>query len=131
MTTPARLTEAHMPNVIHPAYAGQPNLVDWVEGRHRDDRVFQVYLPPSRHVLAKALIADKDLIDPGFRTMTMTRYKAVAPAPYVGRPFAYLWWVGVDELGRAIAGDARIHYTVDEADWEAFWDKEGQPRVHW
>jgi hypothetical protein len=47
----------------------------------------------------------------------LTMRKCWGPAPYVGRPFAYVWKVAVDDNGRAIAGEARIEYTMSQGEW--------------
>jgi hypothetical protein len=38
----------------------------------------------------------------------LRKEKAAGLAPYVGEPFVYIWFVGTDELGRSVAGDATI-----------------------
>ena len=55
-----------------------------------------------------------------FPARLLTAWKAWAPAPYVGRPFAYVWLVAIDELGRQVAaGKAEIVYPFDdERTWE-------------
>jgi hypothetical protein len=47
----------------------------------------------------------------GLSAVMLTKKKAVGLAPYVGRPFVYLWFVGVDQYGRQVAGNSRIVYT--------------------
>lgn len=49
----------------------------------------------------------------------LTKRKVMGPAPYVGRPFVYVWRCAIDELGRAVAGPAHIVYTSDDTiyDW--------------
>ncbi|HET6291005.1 MAG TPA: hypothetical protein VFG15_30210 [Amycolatopsis sp.] len=41
----------------------------------------------------------------------LVKRKAFGMAPYVGRRFVYVWYFATDELGRAIASDARIAHT--------------------
>lgn len=36
------------------------------------------------------------------------RHRFIGLAPYVGTPFRYEWWAFIDELGRAVAGPARV-----------------------
>lgn len=40
----------------------------------------------------------------------LRKEKAAGLAPYVGDPFVYIWYVATDELGRSVAGDAKIRY---------------------
>lgn len=41
-----------------------------------------------------------------------TRQKAAGMAPYVGRPFIYVWDLAIDPSGvQVAASEARIHYT--------------------
>lgn len=56
---------------------------------------------------------DAPIVPDEIRAHTLTKQKAQALAPYVGRPFIYRWYVAIDELGRMIAGEARIHYIDD------------------
>lgn len=51
--------------------------------------------------------------------LVLTRERCAGPAPYVGQPFVYVWPVGVDNLGRCIAGEAQIVYT------DPFWSIRG------
>ena len=41
------------------------------------------------------------------------RFKLVAPAPYVGRPFVYVWYCAKDDLGRVMCGEAFIKYLPE------------------
>jgi hypothetical protein len=52
-----------------------------------------------------------DESEPDLVPMTLIRCMAWGPAPYVGRPFVYVWQFATDELGRAVAGDSYIFYT--------------------
>ena len=99
-----------MPNEVHPAYADKPELLDFVEGRGRfagsDLKIPQLTRPT---VTDRPEDEYPTSIAP--RAMTMTRHRCAGPAPYVGRPFRYEWWVGIDDAKRAIAGEARIVYA--------------------
>jgi hypothetical protein len=100
----------------HPYYRDQTWLLDWLDRRGRyadhEDLRLPVRLPrPS-------LIERVDDIGPQLRTITMVRRRAVGAAPYVGRPFHYEWYVGVDDLGRCIAGESRIVYELQPAPWQ-------------
>lgn len=58
---------------------------------------------------------DQVIIPTTPRAMTrphLTRRKAWGPAPYVGPPFVYCWYVAVDGVGaQVLSGDAWIQYT--------------------
>jgi hypothetical protein len=94
---------APLPLEWHPWYRGKTGLLDWLES---DDRVVRVPVSRARtSAFGPASIAPGEL---SFFIATLTKRRAVAPAPYVGDPFAYVWHVGTDQHGRSIAGDARI-----------------------
>lgn len=44
---------------------------------------------------------------------TMTIFRAAGLAPYVGRPFVYMWDVATTDDGRWVAGPSRIEYLPD------------------
>lgn len=64
-----------------------------------------------------------ELLDAPMQRGTMTLRRCSGPAPYVGRPFVYIWNVLVTDDGtnRAIGGRARIAYKPinhrDPATW--------------
>ncbi len=95
----------------HPAYRDRAWLIDWLEGR-RHGLSMNLVLPNLRSPLISG-IADphEPPKDTSSSTTTLTRQKACGAAPYVGRPFVYWWWCAVDELGRAISGEARIRHA--------------------
>jgi hypothetical protein len=93
----------------HPAYRSQTWLLDWLEGRGPFSHLTTIRLPlvqPLKYSMAIEPTED----DVFLRVMIMTRRRAWGRAPYVGDPFVYEWSVGIDELGRQIAGDSRIVY---------------------
>jgi hypothetical protein len=45
--------------------------------------------------------------------LILTKQKAWGAAPYVGRPFVYVWKVATDQYGRSIAGDTMIVHRDD------------------
>lgn len=103
------ITDPHIqcpPDTCHPAYAGREDLRDWLlHGPYRD-----IKIPAARSLRA----FDDDPLEPVTESIiirTMTRRKAWGYAPYVGRPFVYVWPVGVDDLGRHISGPSAIVYT--------------------
>jgi hypothetical protein len=48
--------------------------------------------------------------DEEIRTWQLRKERCAGSAPYVGRPFVYTWTVATDDMGRAIATDAKIVY---------------------
>lgn len=107
-------THVPMPLEWHPAYQDRPWLLDWVEGRAPGYPRDQIVLPVLRKLRLATFDAISDAIpsmDTAVKTMTMRRERCHGFAPYVGRPFVYEWWVGIDDLGRMIAGEARIEYS--------------------
>lgn len=96
------------PPQTHPYYADKPWLLDWVEGRGLYAQSDTVNLP-----VFPTLRPDADTVDPSalpLRRITVTRRMVIARAPYVGRPFIYMWPVGVDNLGRCLVGESRLVY---------------------
>jgi len=110
----------HAPGVMHPAFEQWPILKDWIEGRGElADRYNVKYpiMPPVRF----SFEPEPEPIGPGCDIGVITKHKCAGLAPYVGRPFVYWWWVGVDQLGRAIASEARIKHTISEFEWEVMY----------
>lgn len=95
-----------MPLEWHPAYLDKPWLMDWLD---RDDKSFSIQIPiyNRRGILA---YWDSDPLTLTPRIETLTKRKVGALAPYVGRPFIYVWFVATDSLGRSIAGESWIEY---------------------
>lgn len=101
MTVPA---VPALPGEVHPAYADNAIVTDWVNGlRHSDEYTLRMAVhekllfgldpPDVTRVIAR-------------RVMRLDRYRCRGRAPYVGQPFVYCWWVAVDSLGRMAAGEA-------------------------
>lgn len=103
------MTVAAQPLEWHPAYDGNPWLLDWLNDRGpfagRD--TIKVARPMSRRF---PLIRSDALhpVDPIPEPFVLTRRRAWGRAPYVGEPFHYEWWVGEDQLRRRIAGETQI-----------------------
>lgn len=95
------------PGACHPAYREMTWLRDWLNG---------TVLPGQQRVdvprvprLNPTLTGHWD-VEPQISRHTLHKKKAAGLAPYVGDPFVYVWYVGTDELGRSVAGDAMIRY---------------------
>lgn len=88
----------------HPAYRDQTWLLDWLEGRSKHHQQDRIELP----VIHRLVLGDDGLMSAAteLRTITLTRQQACGLAPYVGRPFRYMWHFATDHLGRAIAGES-------------------------
>lgn len=107
-----------MPGETHPAYAAhRAALVHWLDtpghpyGRH-------MRVPFSRGLLAAWEPGPVDVTTPNPVIQTLTRRTAHGPAPYVGRPFVYQWYVGEDDLGRMVAGETTwLRYVEGEVQY--------------
>lgn len=77
------------PGEWHPAYADRADLAEWLRRGQPEPH------PPLTH------------------GRTILRRRAWGAAPFVGRPFCYVWWVGTDDLNRQITSEATIRY-LDE-----------------
>lgn len=98
------MTKPVPPLEWHPFYARHMWLLDWLNGDpaypHHTMRIAQP------QPIAASFNADSEPWAPWNRDLTLTKRRAVAPAPYVGRPFRYGWWYAADHLGRAVAGES-------------------------
>lgn len=105
------MRELPAPGECHPAYQDMPWLRDWLNDVPGSLRGYHVRVPYlRRRVFPFDLTENVNDVDPVFNTHTLTKEKAAGLAPYVGDPFVYVWYVATDELGRAVAGDAEVHY---------------------
>jgi hypothetical protein len=100
-------TACAAPRQRHPWYAGMAWIVEWLnrEGQYADRDDVMVPVSPSATAWLRDFISDPPVLAP-MPSLHITRRQVVAPCPYVGEPVAYLWHVGVDNLGRQVAGDA-------------------------
>lgn len=103
------MREPPPPGECHPAYLDHHGwLRDWLNGApgYPTNHV-KVPVPPR---LSAASILDpySSPFESPVRVRTLIKEKAGGPAPYVGDPFIYVWFVATDELGRTVAGDAHI-----------------------
>ena len=93
----------------HPFYRDKTWLLDWLERRGPYGKLHDIRIPIVRRVRPADI--ESPTQDATMNVLIMSRHRCVGPAPYVGRPFVYTWNVGVDNLGRCIAGESRIVYT--------------------
>jgi hypothetical protein len=93
-------------------------LRSWLRAGRTDPMIYAV--PP----IEKAWRRDgsEDMFGPEPKRIVLAVKHCAGPAPYVGRPFAYLWPVVVDDLGRYVAGDATIEFTTPDfgEDWDLY-----------
>lgn len=98
--------DAPSPLEWHPAYADKTWLIDWLNERGQYADRHEMVLPVSRRLTFTLDLAPTSADVSQHRVLV--RKRCVGAAPYVGRPFVYAWNAAVDDLGRAIAGEARI-----------------------
>lgn len=88
------------PLTIHPYYRRDDRmwLVDWLNDEaHPFGNYVRLPMPaPAAPTEQKCLL--------------LTRQRAYGFAPYVGRPFVYVWNAASDQHGRWVAGERRIAY---------------------
>jgi hypothetical protein len=109
-----------LPGECHPYYDdGYEFVKRWIEYPKPDYRI----VVPVRRTFTVDFLTE---VEPDYSTvdlpqmLTIERRKVAAWAPYVGRPFAYWWWAGTDNLGRWVAANTvHLHYLIDEFEWDA------------
>jgi hypothetical protein len=94
-----------MPLDWHPAYADKTWLLDWLGDDQQD--LLRLPVMRGRDFIAETLSSP---VGPSLGSMTLTKRQASGPAPYVGRPYVYLWMTATDEVGRSIAGESKRRY---------------------
>jgi hypothetical protein len=125
MTAPAVYDfRQHAPGVTHPAL-DLPFLKDWINGKGAYANRWDIKYPVMPPV--KALFSDEpEPIGPSMDVAIVTKHKCAGPAPYVGRPFCYWWWVGVDELGRTVcAEETTLQYLMSDWEWMMYGETDG------
>jgi hypothetical protein len=106
--------EPMAPGTCHPAYADKQEVIlNWLANSQDSYYPLLVpYMTPLRSWLNGRDDPANGPVQPiGMNHHTLRREKAAGPAPYVGRPFVYVWHIAVDELGRQVAGPAERVYT--------------------
>lgn len=99
------------PNTCDPYYEPHRRLIQaWLNGQHPDwgHNMRIPRLPRWEYRRVESGVMDEMAVD------LLTRWRAVGRAPYVGDPFVYTWWVGVDSEGRCVAGDTEIAHVPRE-----------------
>ena len=113
-------TEPAVPSPLewHPAYADKTHLLDWLNevGPYAKMWDIKLAIAPRFNFASFASYTETEqpaITAPSFKTIVLHRQKCWGPAPYVGKPFVYMWNAAVDELGRGIAGESRIEYLPE------------------
>jgi hypothetical protein len=92
------------PDTEHPAYQEQAAMI-----RHLMETRRGVILLPKLDRARSFEALESQTFETTTTESTMLMIKnAYGPAPYVGKPFCYVWKVAVDELERWVAGPAEI-----------------------
>lgn len=107
-----------MPLEWHPAYADATWMLDWLngEGAYADRYVIQY---PKQHGSAATWMTGDEQFPTAAlpKPLVLTKRKCAGPAPYVGRPFHYVWFAAEDDAHRWVAGEARMEWITDEITW--------------
>jgi hypothetical protein len=93
----------------HPWYRDRTELLDWLNSSDYSPRIIPIPTAP-RAVFWDIAEETYPTRPPSWTQLRLTKQRAFGLAPYVGEPFGYAWYVASDELGRSIAGEARIVY---------------------
>jgi hypothetical protein len=97
------------PGYVDPFYEDRPYVQEWVTepGPNFSQTALRI---PLIHV-PSALYVESLSPQLSFQEIVMYRHRCWGPAPYVGEPFHYEWWVGVDDQSRQVASkEAHIVY---------------------
>jgi len=101
-----------MPLEWHPAYADKTSLIDWLNevGTYAKMWDIELVIAPRSTLASYTETGPPSITAPSFKTRVLHRQRCWGGAPYVGKPFVYMWNAAVDELGRGIAGESHIEY---------------------
>lgn len=115
-TPPAFYGDVPPPGFCHPYHERAKRIIiDWLDGESSisGHTLMLPVVPPIKFALHEP---DAPLTMPDISAITVRRQRAYATAPYVGRPFIYWWWTGMDDHGRGVGGEkTTLAYT--EAGW--------------
>jgi hypothetical protein len=101
------MREPPAPGTCHPAYRDITWLRDWLNGTpgYPNDHIQVPFMQRLNPTLTGSWTDESET-----SVHILAKRKAAGLAPYVGDPFVYIWYVATDELGRSVAGDAKIRY---------------------
>lgn len=95
---------AAYPGYVDPFYEDRPWIQEWVTdpGPSYSSHILRIREPSSPAWMSHVFDPDPQPVMT-FREIIMYRHRCWGAAPYVGDPFHYEWWVGVDDVGRQVA----------------------------
>ncbi len=103
-TPPAFYKDVPPPGFCHPYHEQAKRfIIDWLDGNSSISG-HHIVLPVVERVKFELVELEAPLTIPERKTLIMERRRVWATAPYVGRPFGYWWWAGVDNHGRGVGG---------------------------
>ncbi len=85
-------------------------VIDWINNKGPFVGMYEFRVPVMPVVHLSFLTADVTRAEPGYKVLRLQKSKAWGVAPYVGRPFVYMWHMATDDYGRHVCSDAWIHY---------------------
>jgi hypothetical protein len=101
----------YSPDTEHPAYAKECDSIR----RFMAKGLRAVRIPVMQKLSwAEYSPANIEPVSSSLDVRTLDVRRAWGPAPYVGRPFAYMWDVAMDEFGRWVAGPSEIKYLPED-----------------
>ena len=99
--------EIPLPESCHDFYKQSQWIRDYLDTKEVQNRFICV---AERNPISISVLENKPYNDP-YHVFTVGIKTEWRPAPYVGRPFVYVWNYIIDYKGRAAAGKAHIHYV--------------------
>ena len=110
----AQINRDQWPMKEHPAYAGEParQIRELMQNTGNQRIEYVTPVKPLTDWTAPPMSI--------FRTVrrTFEIRRCYGPMPYTGRvPFAYVWLVAVDDLGRSVAGPAERTVLPEDFRW--------------
>lgn len=89
----------------HPWYRNRVDqLWTWLNG---PEESITIAVPPA--ITLRAYLRPQEPDPSGPTTLHLRKRRALGPAPYVGEPFAYWWYIATDQYGRSIAGESHAY----------------------
>ena len=106
------------PGQVDEYYVGKEWLADWLDR----ERHPWMAVPQRIHPVS---VVEADPFELSWEPVLLTRYKCRGPAPYVGAPYVYEWWVAVDKYGHGVGGrEAYRQYILPFSEGFTFTDAE-------
>jgi len=104
------MIEPPAPLEWHPAYREweRTGLIHWIN--EHDNYQYRIHVPFPLRV--NSWVNNPSEVDQ-WTELVLTKHKAYGWAPYVGKPFIYVWYVAIDQFNRWISGESWIEYLSD------------------